>query len=338
MQSHTTPGNSPTSDDRRRHVRHKLNLSPTIVVELGPNNGGNLIDIGGGGLSVQAVAKLNPQAELNLHFRLQGMALPLQIPGRVMWLGPTKKVAGISFKNLPGSTEQQIVEWVARQQHPTQDNRPDNPSPDSSTDPDDSPLPLFPTSLHRFSPRERLVLPLDDSLGSPADHSKPIVEHISLSAGGGGLPSKRYVMPKSLWNSPSAGPSSAADRVFVAPEASESESGWRRGKFALAVICIVVGILVLILVVSNLDELGHGAGTTSSQGGGWVDRVRTFFGVEVPRKMDPAKAGVQVWTVQRNGYYYCSGDPNFKSLLPGAIMTQGDAIQSGYQPRLDYCQ
>src|SRR5579863_2808065 len=110
MHSLTPSRNGTTSDDRRRYVRHKLKLSPVVFVDLGPNNGGNLIYIGGGGLSVQAVAKLNPAAALTLHFRLQGIAQPIEVAGRVMWLGPTQTVAGISFNNLPGSTEQQIIE------------------------------------------------------------------------------------------------------------------------------------------------------------------------------------------------------------------------------------
>src|SRR5579864_6432474 len=120
MHSLIPPRSGATFDDRRRYVRHKLNLSPVVIVDLGPNNGGNLIDIGGGGLSVQAVANLNPTSALTVHFRLQGMAQPIEVSGRVMWLGPTQKVAGISFNNLPGSTEQQIIEWVARQECPTQ--------------------------------------------------------------------------------------------------------------------------------------------------------------------------------------------------------------------------
>lgn len=327
------PRNDATSDDRRRHARHKLNLSPVVVVDLGSNNGGNLIDIGGGGLSVQAVAKLNPTAALTLHFRLQGMAQPIEVAGRVMWVGPTQKVAGISFNDLPGSTEQQIIEWIDRQSRTTQDA----PSDDRSTESDDSPLPPFPISLYQPSPRERIVLPLHETVVSPTAEFKPLTEPFKLSIHVGQLPAKRLVLPKSGWNPPSAEFSSEGDRVFVAPETSVSESRRRRRKFAIAVASGVLGILALILIVLNLNHLGYG-GTTSLQSVGWVDRVEAFFGMDVPKRMDPAKAGVQVWTVKHNGYYYCADDPNFKKLRPGAIMTQGNAIQSGYQPRLDFCK
>jgi PilZ domain len=333
MNSLIPPRNDATFDDRRRYVRHKLNLSPVVVVDLGPNNGGNLIDIGEGGLSVQAVAKLNPRAALTIHFRLQGMAQPIEVAGRVMWVGPTQTVAGISFNNLPGSTEQQIIEWIARQERPTQDA----PSDDPSTEPDDSPLPLFPISLYQPDPRKRIVLPLHEPLVSSTADSKPLTEPFKLSAHVGPLAAKRLVLPKSVWNSHSVEISSAGDWVFVAPETSASESRWRRRRFAIAIAASVLGIVALILIVLNLNNPEHG-GTTSSQSVGWVDRVNAFFGKDVPKKMDPAKAGVQVWTFQRSGYYYCADDPNFKKLRPGAIIKQGDAIQRGYQPRLDFCK
>jgi hypothetical protein len=112
------PRNSTTFDERRRHVRHKL--SSIIYVGLGPNNGGILINLGEGGLSLQAVAELDPETELTLHFQLQSTEQAIETAGRVTWLGPTQKEAGICFENLPGNAEQQITEWIARLEQPTQ--------------------------------------------------------------------------------------------------------------------------------------------------------------------------------------------------------------------------
>jgi hypothetical protein len=333
MHSLTIPRNRTTVDGRRRYLRHKLNLSPVVVVDLGPNNGGNLIDIGGGGLSVQAVAKLIPAAAINLRFRLQGIAQPIEVAGRVMWVGPTQKVAGISFNNLPGSIEQQIIEWVASQERPTQDA----PSDDPSTETDDSPVPPFKISLYQPGPRERIVLPLHESVVPPRPDFIRRTERLKISTHVRPLPAKRLVLPSAVWNSPSVQTSAAGDPVSVAPEAAASESRWSHRKFAIAAVAGALGILALILIVLNLNSLQHG-GTTSSQNVGRVDGANPFLGMDVHKKMDPAKAGVQVWTVQRNRYYYCADDPNFRKLLPGAIMTQSDAIQNGYQPRLDFCK
>ena len=46
------------------------------------------------------------------------------------------------------------------------------------------------------------------------------------------------------------------------------------------------------------------------------------------------QAYLRVWISTRAGYYYCSGSPDFGKAQPGAVMTQGEALQSGYQPKL----
>jgi hypothetical protein len=56
-------------------------------------------------------------------------------------------------------------------------------------------------------------------------------------------------------------------------------------------------------------------------------------------QIDPALLGIPVWASQRNGFYYCADDAHYASLKPGFFMTQGDALQTGYQPPLgNYCQ
>ena len=55
-------------------------------------------------------------------------------------------------------------------------------------------------------------------------------------------------------------------------------------------------------------------------------------------QIDPALLGIPVWASQRNGFYYCADDAHYASLKPGFFMTQGDALQTGYQPPLgNYC-
>jgi hypothetical protein len=73
---------------------------------------------------------------------------------------------------------------------------------------------------------------------------------------------------------------------------------------------------------------------------GWVARLKDFLGLDVPTKIDPAIVNVPVWTIQRSGFYYCADSPDFEKLRQSAVMmTQGTALQSGYQPKLgSYCQ
>jgi hypothetical protein len=69
--------------------------------------------------------------------------------------------------------------------------------------------------------------------------------------------------------------------------------------------------------------------------------AETFLGSE-PEKPEPTTeieidqkhVGVQVWTSKSSGYYYCTDSSYYQTVQPGAFMTQRDALQSGYQPKL----
>jgi hypothetical protein len=262
------PRNSTTSNERRRHLRHRLQPFSTIVVELGPDNGGNLINIGGGGLSLQAVAKLVPDTELTLRFQLQGMDQPIEATGRVTWVGPTRKVAGISFKNLPDTAEQQIVDWVESRDQSApndpssdSDNSPPLPSAthgnkESESDPSPPPLPEFSISVQGAGRPERLVLPLHKSLESLSQHPKPILQTITLSKTAAALSPRRSLsLDPSLISVPAEANSAANLAGRRAPDSSASKSRWPRWKIAIAVVAAAIGILALLVVASNYGRL-----------------------------------------------------------------------------------
>ena len=102
--------------ERRHHVRHRL--TSIVYAELGPGNGGIIVNLGTGGLTLHAASKLNAETELTVRFRLQSTEPPIEAAGRVTWLGPTRKEAGISFQNLPREAEQRIANWIAAQEQP----------------------------------------------------------------------------------------------------------------------------------------------------------------------------------------------------------------------------
>jgi hypothetical protein len=107
----------------------------------------------------------------------------------------------------------------------------------------------------------------------------------------------------------------------------------------------VVALLALYLFVPSFSrslELRESAGepvsADSPSSGQWGTRFKEFFGFSVPKKIDPAKESVLVWTIQRSGFYYCSDSAYFQKLRPGKLVTQLKALQSGYQPKLGvYC-
>lgn len=58
--------------------------------------------------------------------------------------------------------------------------------------------------------------------------------------------------------------------------------------------------------------------------------VETYIRIPI----DKNHVGVQVWTSKSSGYYYCTDNPYYIVVQPGIFMTQRDALQSGYQPKL----
>ena len=72
--------------------------------------------------------------------------------------------------------------------------------------------------------------------------------------------------------------------------------------------------------------------------GDWGAHVESMLGIGVPMKINPAVLGLPVWTVQHSGYYYCVDNLNSETPQTGALMLQGEALQTGYQPKLgNYC-
>lgn len=58
----------------------------------------------------------------------------------------------------------------------------------------------------------------------------------------------------------------------------------------------------------------------------------------VPPKESSAKPAVRIWASKRSGLYYCPDSKLYGKLRPGVYMSQGEALQSGYQPAGKTCQ
>jgi hypothetical protein len=282
------PQNSTTTfNERRRHVRHKV---PSIIyVGLGASNGGIIINLGAGGISLQAVAELNPETELTLHFQLEGTKQAIETEGRVTWLGPTHKEAGICFKNLVGKTEQQIAEWIAKLEQPA-------PGTETGTEPRPKPPPAsreapvqpiqnsiqaiaprkktentrsnLPPEIPRESlsescqlddsmlrmrvrPEEGFVSQLGKSVESHAQHSDPPLEPATPSIGAAEILPRDAVLRSGTSSSEIIEPD---DRVFALPESSASEFYWRRRRMTISIVASIVGVLALIVVVLYLGK------------------------------------------------------------------------------------
>lgn len=445
--------NSTAPDERRHQTRHRL--TSTVYVELGPGNGGIIVTLGSGGLSVHAAVKLKAEMELTLRFRLEPTEEPIEVAGRVAWLDPTQKEAGISFQDLSGDAERRIADWIAEQERPVSvtqhDISPQPKSPPMSSA--GAPLSVrapVPASLAAETPENpqpnvseripRRVIPEPslDSFSStpselqwtaslPAALTFPTLEERFERPSDRllrGAPKRRYeIIPQPAKPAPATqelvpkdsqlmslmpSPAKVIEVSRVAPQAIEvsrpvsqaNDSAALklrlRRKLGMAGAAAAAGILALMVTVMSVskpparhDSNGEPVMPTSSvaavapasvpqtvpeaptdqagaiapsedlppdayydllpilpthlpvtvdQGSDWSARLEAMLGMDVGTKLNPEILALRVWAVRHSGYYYCVESLNSNAPQPGALMMQGEALQTGYRPKLgNYC-
>jgi protein TonB len=111
-------GNARPEKDRRRHARQRIHS--LSYVKMGDSNGGIVLNISEGGISVQAVAMLDPREPVTLSLEIPRVRQRAEVNGEIAWLSASKKEAGIRFVDLPESTLKQIQKWMAREASPEQ--------------------------------------------------------------------------------------------------------------------------------------------------------------------------------------------------------------------------
>jgi Tfp pilus assembly protein PilZ len=425
-----------------------------VYLKLSDDNGGILLNLGKGGLSLQAVAGLNPGQDLVLRFGLFDREEALTVSGRVVWLGPTRKEAGIRFESLSESTEQTIARWIATEEtgsHTTEWKAASavNPVPATtkvSLPPPPqvsaAPIPAVDPQSYRSTPlpsdlllgvarpdlisrRPGAPLSFGTRFSSPIPMNSPNSEEHSAgsTASPTEVPSEQTILdpelPRLSW------PGIELRKVDRAlpdrPTAlSQADAGSRyqwilsmltlsspEGKQHLQVL-IVAGLAVclgIFIPISIATSRKHSEKTTSAvsaplttshlattaadansavetalrpQGTqdpsaaktlsvpaapfsvvsssdsvpapsefasqppetSWLATLKmALLGVDdKPMTLDPAIAGVPVWTDQWSGFYYCASTPYFVRPLRVSVLRQGDALQSGFQPKLgSYC-
>ena len=111
-------GSSPTSvpvKDRRLHVRQRV--SSLTYVDLGENNGGIVLNVSEAGIRIQAAAALE-LGPISLRLQLPGSRKRLELNAEVIWVGPSRKEAGLYFMDLSEDARSQIRKWIARETSP----------------------------------------------------------------------------------------------------------------------------------------------------------------------------------------------------------------------------
>ncbi len=111
-------GSSPASipvKDRRLHVRQRV--SSLTYVDLGEDNGGIVLNVSEAGIRIQAAAGLE-EGPVSIRLQLPGTRKRLEVSAEVVWVGQSRKEAGLRFVDLSEEARRQIGNWIAQEASP----------------------------------------------------------------------------------------------------------------------------------------------------------------------------------------------------------------------------
>src|SRR5271170_6675859 len=99
--------------DRRLHARQPIRT--LAYVELDEGNGGIVLNISEGGLSVQAVTSLMDDLLPGVRFQLSESDGWVEANARITWTDQSRKVAGLEFADLAEDSRTRIRKWIVRE-------------------------------------------------------------------------------------------------------------------------------------------------------------------------------------------------------------------------------
>ncbi|HET9402100.1 MAG TPA: PilZ domain-containing protein [Candidatus Acidoferrales bacterium] len=106
----STTGSSGPPSERRVHSRQAL--KSLAYVEVGAANGGVILNIGEGGLALQAVSAIEKQRSPRVRFQCEPSHFWIESEARVAWTSETQTMVGLEFVKLPDAARKQIREWI----------------------------------------------------------------------------------------------------------------------------------------------------------------------------------------------------------------------------------
>src|SRR5271168_2906582 len=104
-------GNSLDATERRLHPRHPV--KSLAYLDIGPDNGGIVVNISEGGLAIHAVSGLPPEPVIDLRIQLPRSTRRLEARGKVAWASGSRKDAGVEFIDLAEEARLGITEWLS---------------------------------------------------------------------------------------------------------------------------------------------------------------------------------------------------------------------------------
>ena len=88
-------------------------MASLVYAPLGNDNGGIVLDVSEIGLSIRLAMPLGAEGIYRLHFQLPQTGNPIELSGRVAWVGDSRKEVAVEFVDLTSEARQSIQEWMA---------------------------------------------------------------------------------------------------------------------------------------------------------------------------------------------------------------------------------
>jgi TonB family protein len=111
MTSAAMHANDPgSSSDRRLHSRQLIHS--LAYAEIDDGNGGIVLNVSEGGMSIRAVMGLTEDVFPRLRFQLPQSRGWIETSARIAWMSKSRKVAGLQFVDLPEPTRTRLREWL----------------------------------------------------------------------------------------------------------------------------------------------------------------------------------------------------------------------------------
>ena len=114
LTSHHLQESSGTSAERR--VRSRQKLRSVSYIDLGPDNGGLVLNLSESGLAFFSAMKLTGDQLPTLSFKLPGFTETIEAQARLAWISETRKEAGVQFDGLPEEHARKISDWLSAEQ------------------------------------------------------------------------------------------------------------------------------------------------------------------------------------------------------------------------------
>jgi protein TonB len=98
--------------ERRVHARHQI--APWSHVEVGPNNGGMLLNISESGLALIVAMRLAKNDFPTIRIQFADAIDPIEVCGQIVWLSESKREAGVRFVSLTEESRKNIALRISR--------------------------------------------------------------------------------------------------------------------------------------------------------------------------------------------------------------------------------